>query len=63
MVGVIREEQAIWHAQHLDLIYSWLGTLYEIIPNSPLSSYDVVKSTPKPHANGMVGSISTVPIG
>jgi hypothetical protein len=35
MGGVITEEQAISHAQYLDLVYSQMGTLYELIPNDP----------------------------
>ena len=32
MSGAFTEEQAIRHAQHLDLVYSQAGTLYNIIP-------------------------------
>ena len=35
MVRVATEEQAIMHSQHLDLIYSQLGTLYGIIWYDP----------------------------
>jgi hypothetical protein len=35
MVGVTIEEKAIMCAQHLDLFYSYLGTLYDINPHAP----------------------------
>jgi len=46
------------YSQHLDLIYYQLGTLYDIIPNSLHSSTDPHQPHPRPHANGVVGSIS-----
>jgi hypothetical protein len=58
MVQVATEEQAIMHAQHLDLIYSQLGTLYDIIPHAPRSSTDPKKPNPGPHVDGVVGSVS-----
>ena len=51
--GVQNEEQAIFRAQELDLIYAQSGLLYEIIPNVPRSSFDP-KVKPGPHANGIV---------
>ena len=38
--GVQNEEQVIFRAQELDLIYAQSGLLYEIIPNAPHSSFD-----------------------
>jgi hypothetical protein len=35
MSGAITKEQEIHHAQHLDLIYSQSGTLYDLIPHAP----------------------------
>ena len=35
MGGVITEEQTISCAQYLDLIYSQMGMLYDLIPDSP----------------------------
>jgi len=35
MSGAVTEEDVIRRAQHLDLIYSQSGTLYDIIPNAP----------------------------
>ena len=58
--GVQNEEQAIFRAQELDLIYAQSGLLYEIIPNAPRSSFDP-KINPGPHADGIVGCTSTKP--
>ena len=33
MGGAVTEEQAISHAQYLDLVYSQSGTLYDLIPH------------------------------
>lgn len=41
MEGGIMEEQTICCTQHVDVIYSQLGTLYDIIPNAPFPSNDV----------------------
>jgi hypothetical protein len=45
MGGVVTEEQAISRAQYLDLVYSQMGTLYDLILNSPRPS---TNPTPKP---------------
>ena len=60
--GVQNEEQAIFRAQELDLIYAQSGLLYEIIPNAPRSSFDP-KVKPGPHADGIVGCASKKPAG
>ena len=57
---VKNEDQAIFRAQELDLIYGQSGLLYEIISNAPRSNFDP-KIKPKPHADGIVCSISTSP--
>ena len=54
---VQNEEQAIFRAQELDLIYAQFGLLYEIIPDAPHSSFDP-KIKPGPHTNGIVGCTS-----
>ena len=54
--GVQNEEQAIFRAHELDLIYAQSG-LYEIIPNALRSSFDP-KFKPGPHADGIVGCAS-----
>jgi hypothetical protein len=43
IVKVATKEKAIMHAQHLDLIYSQLGTLYDIIPHATRLSIDPMK--------------------
>ena len=55
------EEQAIFRAQELDLIYAQSSLLYEIIPNAPRSSFDP-KVKPRPHADGIVGYASAKPV-
>ena len=45
----------------MDLIYAQSVLLYEIIPNALRSSFDP-KVKPGPHADGIVGSISTKPL-
>ena len=57
---VQNEEQAIFRAQELDLIYAQSGLLYEIIPNALRSSFDP-KVKPGPHADGIVGWESAKP--
>ena len=57
---VQNEEQVIFRAQELDLIYAQSGLLYEIIPNTPCSSFDP-KVKPGPHADGIVGCASVKP--
>ena len=44
------------------MIYAQSGLLYEIIPNTPRSSFDP-KVKPGPHANGIVGCASKKPTG
>ena len=55
------EEQAIFRAQELDLIYAQSGLLYEIIPNALRSSFDP-KVKPGPHVDGIVGCVSAKPM-
>jgi hypothetical protein len=58
MVGVATEEKAIMCSQHLDLIYSQLGTLYDIIPHAPRPLTDPKNPNPGPHVDGVVGFVS-----
>ena len=58
---VQNEDQAIFSAQQLDLIYAQSGLLYEIIPNSPRSNFDPEFKT-RPHVNGIVGSANIKPV-
>ena len=60
MFGAVTEEKSICFSQHLDLIYSQAGTLYNIIPHAPQSSNENNRLAPGPHADSMVGSISSI---
>ena len=62
MSGVVTEEDVIRCTQHLDLIYSQLGTLYDIIPQAPRPSNDKHQTAPRPHADDVIGSISTTSV-
>ena len=63
MGGCVTEEQAIARAQHLDLVYSQSGTLYELLPNAPWPSFDPIasKSPVVPPIDGVIGSVSQTP--
>jgi hypothetical protein len=61
MGGVVTEEEAIAHAQYLDLVYSQSGTLYELIPNAPHTSTDPSKPSSTAHSDGVIGSVKTQP--
>jgi hypothetical protein len=52
---VTSEEEAIFKAQQLDLIYAQSGMLYEILPDAPRSNYDPRQNL-GPHVDGIVGS-------
>jgi hypothetical protein len=53
--GVTTEEETIFRAQQLDLIYAQSRMLYHLLPDAPRSTYDPRKN-PIPHANDIVGS-------
>ena len=57
MSGVYSEEQAIFRAQQLELIYSQSGILQKYLPDAPRSKVDIAKSKPGPHGDGIVGSV------
>jgi hypothetical protein len=59
MGGFITEEEVISHAQYLDLLYYQSGTLYDMIPHAPFTSYDPSKPPSDAHSNGVVGSLKT----
>jgi hypothetical protein len=63
MGGVVTEEQAISHAQYLDLIYSQMGTLYDLLPNLPRPSTSATSTTPAVShaANGVIGTFQAQP--
>ena len=55
--GAVPEEQVLLRAQHLDLVYSQSGILYDIFPNAPQSWQELPRPSPGPHAEGIVGSV------
>ena len=57
MGGDVTEEQAISHAQYLDLVYSKSRTLYDIIHQAPSPSMDPAKPAAKIPIDGVIGSI------
>ena len=59
MSRAVTEEDDIRCAQHLDLIYSKCGTLYDIIPQAPCPLNDKSRSAPGPHVDGMIGYVSS----
>jgi len=59
LFGVFIEEEAIFRAQKLVLIYSRSSVLYEIFIDASIPQMDLYKMKPGPHANGVVGSISS----
>jgi hypothetical protein len=52
---VTSEEEEIFKAQQIDIIYAQFRMLYNILPDAPMSNYDPIKKL-KPHADGIVGS-------
>ena len=59
MGGAVIEEQAISHAQYLDLVYSQSGTLYDLIPHAPQPTTDRSRPATKPPTDGILGSVQT----
>ena len=62
MSRAVTEEDIIKRAQHLDLIYSQSGSLYDIIPQAPRPSNEKPQTTPRPHADSVIGSVCTTSI-
>ena len=62
MSGAVTKEDVIRRAQHLDLIYSQSGTLYDIIPNAPQPLNDQPRTAPRPHADGVIGFVSATSV-
>jgi len=60
--GVVTEDQSILHAQHLDLIYSQSGTLYDIIPYAPSNPNPPTTQHPGEHTDGIIGASSRVTV-
>jgi hypothetical protein len=63
MGGVVTVEQAISCAQYLDLVYSQMGTLYDLLPDAPRPSTSATSTTPTaPHAtNSVIGTFHAQP--
>lgn len=57
MFKVVTKKQDILATQQLDLIYSQLGMLYEVIPNAPRPFIDLPKHTVGPHFDCVIGSV------
>lgn len=60
MGACVMEEQAISHAQYLDLFYSQSGTLYDLLPDGlrPSSDPTTSKSQATPPFDAVIGSVS-----
>jgi hypothetical protein len=54
---VTSEEEEIFKAQQLDIIYDHSRILYAIISDAPRSNYDP-RQNPRPHVDGIIGSTS-----
>jgi hypothetical protein len=63
MGGVVTEEQAISCAQYLDLVYSQMGTLYDLLPDLPHPSTSTTSTTPAAShaADGVIGTFQAQP--
>ena len=59
MGGTVTEEQAISRAQYLDLVYSHLGTLYDLIDHAPCPTSDPSRLATEPPVDGILGSVQT----
>jgi hypothetical protein len=63
MGGVVTEEQEISHAQYLNLIYSQMGTLYDLLPDAPRPSTSATSTTPAAYhaVDGVIGTFHAQP--
>ncbi len=61
--GEVIEEEVISRAQNLDFVYSQSGTLYNILPNATRSQLELPKPNPRPHDDGIIGSVENISIG
>lgn len=55
MGGVVTEQQAIYRAHYLDLVYSQSRSLYDLIPHAPHPRKDPSWPTAQPSVDGLVG--------
>jgi hypothetical protein len=58
MGGIVMEEQAISHTQYLDLVYSQMGTLYDLLPKlrRPGTSNTSTAPVASHAADGVIGT-------
>jgi hypothetical protein len=56
--GVVTKEQVNSHAQYLDIIYSQMGMLYDLIPDTPCPSMNRTP-TPPVASHATYGVIAT----
>jgi hypothetical protein len=63
MGGVVTEEQVIIRAQYLDLVYSQMGTLYDLLSDAPCPSTTTTSMTPAAShvVDGVIGTFHTQP--
>jgi hypothetical protein len=63
MGGMVIEEQAIIRSQYLDLIYSQMGTLYDLLPDLPRPSTSTTSTTPAAShvVDGVIGTFQAQP--
>ena len=54
---MVTEDQCIRRAQHLDLIYSQYGTLYDLLPHAPGNPNPLATQKTGAHADGLIGTI------
>jgi hypothetical protein len=59
--GVVMEEKAISRAQYLDLVYSQMGTLYDLLPDLPRpnTSSTSITSAASHSVDGVIGTTQT----
>ena len=63
MGGVVTGEHAINRAQYLDLVYSQMGTLYDLLPDTPRPSTTTTSTTPVAShvVDGVIGTFHAQP--
>jgi hypothetical protein len=57
------KNRTINHTEYLDLVYSQMGTLYDLLPDSPHPSTTATSTTPATShaADGVIGTFHTQP--
>ena len=59
MGGNVIQEQAISHAQYVDLVYSLSSTLYDLIPHAPQPTTDPSRPATERPTDGIPGLVQT----